>query len=96
MQTRLAIEKAIRVNVWEDDETDDKIILSDMEKAIQKRIDDHLELIDQENKTIKENFYLPNIVLQAAIRINERYAKIGELREFLEHSFGITDFLKKD
>lgn len=68
-----------------------KVFLSEIKKSIEHRIAKHMEYIDEDILYIKENFYLAELVLEKAERINERYAKIGELKEFLEFSLCIPE-----
>lgn len=66
-------------------DSDSKLQLSDLISSIEFRISKHYEFIKRDEKVILENIDFHDIVTSAMERINERKAKIGELREFIEY-----------
>ena len=62
-----------------------KLLLSDLISSVEFRIAKHREFIKRDEQVILDNVYCANIVTDAIERINERKAKISELREFIRY-----------
>jgi hypothetical protein len=62
-----------------------KLLLSDVISSVEFRIAKHREFIKRDEQVILDNVDFANIVTDAIERINERRAKIGELKEFIQH-----------
>jgi len=60
------------------------LLLSDLINSIQYRIDKHIQYIKYDEQVIIDNIDYTNIITDAIERINERKAKIGELKEFIQ------------
>jgi len=65
---------------------DGKVLLSEIESSILFRIEKHREFIKRSEETIINNVEFANIITDEIEKINERKAKIGELKELLEYS----------
>ena len=63
----------------------EKLLLSDVISSVEFRIAKHREFIKRDEQVIVDNIEYANIVTDAIERINERRAKVGELKEFIQH-----------
>lgn len=62
-----------------------KLLLYDVISSVEFRIAKHREFIKRDEQVIIDNVGYANIVTDAIERINERKAKIGELKEFIQY-----------
>ena len=62
-----------------------KILLSDIIDSIEFRIIQHKKFIKRDEEEILRHVDCVEIVSKVVERINERKAKIGELREFIKY-----------
>tara|TARA_R110000824_G_scaffold383667_1_gene577345 strand:+ start:686 stop:940 length:255 start_codon:yes stop_codon:yes gene_type:complete len=63
-----------------------KLFLSDVIKSIEFRISKHREFIKKHEQVIVDNVNFANIITDEINNINERKAKIEELKELIEYS----------
>lgn len=63
-----------------------KLFLSDVIKSIEFRISKHREFIKKHEQVIVDNVNFTNIITDEINNINERKAKIEELKELIEYS----------
>jgi len=63
-----------------------KLFLSDVIKSIEFRIKKHREFIKRHEEAILANVNFANIITDEINSINERKAKIEELKELIEYS----------
>ena len=64
----------------------DKAFLSDIIKSIEFRITKHREFIKRHEEIILNNVNFANIITDEINNINERKAKIEELKELIEYT----------
>lgn len=62
-----------------------KLLLSDVISSVEFRIAKHREFQKKDRQVIIDNADFPEIIKDAIERIFERDAKIGELKELIQH-----------